>query len=315
MEKTKTEDSKKLNPQTKHVESSYTRFPNKALFDDNLSKKDKSVLLAICSFLNNKKGQGYNTCYPSRSSIAKISGYSRADQIDDSISKLEEYGYIVKVQRRRGEKANASNLYKVVFAPVKTNPEAKESPKRSSIRKALEQIEVKEAETTPVVPEHVKAPKPLKKIVKKPKTERIATREPEPAEAPAPNFEGNVKELLKFWGDSMENEGYYKTSPTEKDYEAVRKALQKAGLANPVENLKELIKFIWSSWEVPSSIEGGKSSININILNTGYYEAIINSYQDSKIQHNKKATKQGNWATPVTPFGAKEEPRTKAIIW
>ena len=308
MEETKTDKEKKLNPQTKHVESSYTRFPNKALSDDRLTKKDMLVLLAICSFLNNKKGQGYNTCYPSRSSIAKISGYSRADQIDDSISKLEECGYIVKVQRKRGEKANASNLYKVVFTPVKTNPEAKESPKKQSIRKALEQIEIKEAESAPIAEE---TPKPKKKIARKPKTEMVA---PDVPETPVPSVEDDVKEIINFWGESMERNAYKRRIPTERDYEAVRKALQKEELAEPVKNLKELIAFIWSSWRVPSSIEGGIIGVDINILNTKYYDTIVNSYQDSKIQRSKKASQTGNWSTPVTPFGAKEAPRTRAYI-
>lgn len=288
MEKTKTEDSKKLNPQTKHVESSYTRFPNKALFDDNLSKKDKSVLLAICSFLNNKKGEGYNTCYPSRSSIAKISGYSRADQIDDSISKLEEYGYIVKVQRRRGEKANASNLYKVIFATPKTNPDAKETPKIKSLRKAIEQIELKESEpiATPE-PEPIQEEKPKRKILRKKKTpvnEQELSKRREQA-----------IELINSWNYTLrQNEYTSHEEESEKNISYAMQALEQYDL--PL--LKELTEHIWGGdWSKPK----GKS-ININIFNTGYMPSIIQSYEAQRKEIEQK-------------YNSKEVPRTTPREW
>ena len=96
MEKTKIDKDKKLNAKSSTLDnletkSSYCRIPMSIFKDDRLTKKDISVLLTICSYLNNKKGKGYNTCYPSRASIAKRSGYNRADEIDDSINNLLEY--------------------------------------------------------------------------------------------------------------------------------------------------------------------------------------------------------------------------------
>lgn len=298
MEKTKTETEKKLNAKnevSKHVESSYTRFPNRALSDDRLSKKDKLVLLAICSYLNNKKGEGYNTCYPSRSSIAKISGYSRADQIDDSICKLEEYSYIVKVQRRRGVKANASNLYKVIFATPKTKPESKESPKRKSLRKAIEQIELKESESiaTPE-PEPVQEEKPKRKILRKKKTpvdEQELSKRREQA-----------IELIHSWNHSLRtNEYTHHEEESEKNISYAMKALEQYDLPF----LKELAEHIWGGdWTKPK----GKT-VNINIFNTGYMQSIIQSFESLK---KEIAERERNNAKPVREWtGGKV---TSAII-
>jgi len=306
MGETKKENEKKLNAQSKHVESSYTRFPNRALSDNRLTKPDILVLLAICSFLNNKKGEGYNTCYPSRTAIAKRAGYYRAQKIDDNIKHLEDYGYIVKVQRRRGEKANASNLYKVVFAPVKTNPDAKESPKKHSIRKALEQIEVKEAEstpiaeTTPVVPEPVapaETPKPVKKVVRKKKApidEQELSKRREQA-----------IELINSWNYTLrQNEYTHHEEENEKNISYAIKALEQYDLPR----LKELAEHIWGGeWTKPK----GKT-ININIFNTGYMDSIIQSYESQlketadRNKHDPKALRE--WRDPD------EKSKSKAYI-
>jgi len=269
MEKTKTDNEKKLNAKnevSKHVESSYTRFPNRALSDDRLTQKDKLVLLAICSYLNNKKGEGYNTCYPSRSSIAKIAGFVQAKTVDESICNLEKYGYIIKEKRRRGAKAHYSNLYKVVFAPVKTNPEAKETPKIKSLRKAIEQIELKESEPI-ATPEPIQEEKPKRKILRKKKTpvdEQELSKRREQA-----------IELIHSWNHSLRtNEYTHHEEESERNISYAMKALEQYDL--PL--LKELAEHILGGdWSKPR----GKT-VNINIFNTGYMQSIIQSFEAQK---------------------------------
>ena len=307
VEKTKTDNEKKLNAKnevSKHVESSYTRFPNRALSDDRLSKKDILVLLAICSYLNNKKGEGYNTCYPSRASIAKVSGYYRAQKIDDSICKLEEYGYIVKVQRKRGEKANASNLYKVVFAPVKTNPDAKETPKKHSIRKALEQIEIKEAETAPIAtpePEPIQEEKPKRKIFRKKET-LIDTQE-------LSKRREQAKELIHSWNRSLRlNEYTQHEEVNERNISYAMKALEHYDL--PL--LKELAEHIWGGdWSKPK----GKT-VDINIFNTGYMPSIIQSFEAQKKEIAERERNNPQRLREYQPtLGADGQPISKSRVF
>ena len=274
MEKTKTDNEKKLNAKnevSKHVENSYTRFPNRALSDNRLTQKDKLVLLAICSYLNNKKGEGYNTCYPSRSSIAKIAGFVQAKTIDESICNLEKYGYIIKEKRRRGAKAHYSNLYKVVFAPVKTNPDAKESPKIKSLRKAIEQIELKESETAPIAtpePEPIQEEKPKRKILRKKKTpvdEQELSKRREQA-----------IELIHSWNHSLRtNECTHHEEVNERNISYAMKALEQYDL--PL--LKELAEHIWGgAWNPKDK----PRVININIFNTGWMNDIVQSFESLK---------------------------------
>lgn len=88
--------------------SAFIRVPNRAILDTDLKAKDLAVLLAICSFANNQTDE----CFPSRAAIAERARYNRAQEIDESVKKLEARGYIAKVYRGHKE---TSNLYKVLY--------------------------------------------------------------------------------------------------------------------------------------------------------------------------------------------------------
>ena len=280
MEKTKIDKDKKLNAKSSTLDnletkSSYCRIPMSIFKDDRLTKKDISVLLTICSYLNNKKGEGYNTCYPSRASIAKRSGYNRADEIDDSINNLLGYGYIIKTPRVRGVKAQTSNLYTVIFSFEVPNPDTPKMVSKYEKRKLKTTAKKSTTERTitrdiaPVVPEPVapaETPKPVKKIVRKNK-------------APIDKQELSKKreqaiELINSWNYSLrENEYTHHEEVNERNISYAMKALEQYDLPR----LKELAEHIWGGeWTRPKGIR----AININIFNSdALMNSIIQSYE------------------------------------
>lgn len=303
MEKTKTDKDKKLNAKSSTLDnletkSSYCRIPMSIFRDDRLTKKDISVLLTICSYLNNKKGEGYNTCYPSRASIAKRSGYNRAGEIDASINNLLAYGYIIKTPRVRGVKAQTSNLYTVIFSFEVPNPDTPKMVSKYEKRKLKTTAKKPTTERTiprdiaPVVPEPVaETPKPVKKIVRKKKApidEQELSKQREQA-----------IELINSWNYTLrKNEYTHHEEVSEKNISYAMKALEQYDLPR----LKELAEHIWGgAWSRPKGIR----AININIFNSdALMNSIIQSYESQlkEIEDRRKKSPQYSreWNPPVS---------------
>lgn len=103
-------------------------IPDKVLFDNRLKLIDFKIMALVTSYTMSK-----NLCFPSNSHLMKIFNVKTAKTISNSITKLEEFGYI---RRKLLYKENSKEISKRIIAPT------------SMIIYELEEMELLERENT-----------------------------------------------------------------------------------------------------------------------------------------------------------------------
>lgn len=89
----------------------FTTLSNAILDDDRLGKHEILVYLALCRHASNDT----RSAFPSMATLAKESRLSRST-VQESLAKLEAFGYLQKEQRTRANGSSSSNLYKLMEA-------------------------------------------------------------------------------------------------------------------------------------------------------------------------------------------------------
>lgn len=85
----------------------YVKVPTKIILEENLSAREKIILVYLMARSGNKK-----QCFPSISLIAKENRVSKSTAIT-ALRSLEERGFITKIHRHTADGGNTSNLYTV----------------------------------------------------------------------------------------------------------------------------------------------------------------------------------------------------------
>ena len=85
----------------------YVKVPTKIILEENLSAREKIILVYLMARSGNKK-----QCFPSISLKAKENRVAESTVIN-ALKKLEERGFITKTHRHSANGGNTSNLYTV----------------------------------------------------------------------------------------------------------------------------------------------------------------------------------------------------------
>ncbi len=91
----------------KKLKGNFTTIPNKIITDINISGNEFKILCCLCM----RSGTA-NSCFPSLDTIHQDTGISLTT-VKNSILKLVEQGYIIKVNRKKSNGCSASNLYRL----------------------------------------------------------------------------------------------------------------------------------------------------------------------------------------------------------
>ena len=257
--------NKDENKKKKHSKDTpFSRVPKMTVFDKNLTVYDIAVLNSICSFINSKDDSWAMT----RKAIAERAHMGTKDlhAVDKCIKKLVSGGYLNFVSGGEG----VANKYTVKFPKVDA------------------ELYTKGKKNTPV-PVPVTAPAADSNVI--PITRKKLPKKvlKAPANKQEPN--NDIQCIVSHW-IAKANSHNMQYAPTDKDAVAVSTLLDKHSLTD----LKAIISFVWDVWDAPK--EDLKANMNINILNTGYANSIINSYEQYKagtyqVDFNKR---QSDWS-------------------
>ncbi len=91
----------------KKLKGNFTTIPNKIITDKNISGNEFKILSYLCM----RSGTD-NSCFPSLDTIRQDTGISLTT-VKNTIPKLVELGYIIKVNRKKRNGCSTSNLYRL----------------------------------------------------------------------------------------------------------------------------------------------------------------------------------------------------------
>jgi len=254
--------NKDENKKKKHSKDTpFNRVPKMTVFDKNLTVYDIAVLNSICSFINSKDDSWAMT----RKDIAERAHMGTKDlhAVDKCIKKLAAGGYLNYVSGGEG----VANKYTVKFPRVDA------------------ELYTKGKKDTPVPVSEPAADSNVIPITRKKLPKKILKA---PANKQEPN--NDIQYLISHWTMKATSHNM-KYTPADKDAVAVSTLLDKH---SPAE-LKALISFVWDVWEVPANKPNLKAEMDINILNTGYANSIINSYEQCKAGKRKPELPLREW--------------------